>query len=177
MKYFIIILITLFMNLYSNTFAFNGEKVLIDTLIKGKTINEQSSELVHTKEELSILKNAYKELFHTNKDFPACEVMKLSIDLKYNPYNVLKTIYSIGKEIELDQLCMCATETGINKAIIARAVIDATDIDGNSIYERDEVNQSQCLRLGLGYTSERATFPVFGPIRSRQTNYSAFIPK
>ena len=78
---------------------------------------------------------------------PACEVMKIAVDLKYNPYSTIKTIFAVGGEVKLDQLCMCATESGITKEIIAKAASDATSSLGKPIFSRDEIIQSQCLML------------------------------
>ena len=84
---------------------------------------------------------------------PPCDAMKIAVDLKYSPYEVIRQIFRHGGELDLDQVCLCATEKGIQKPIIARAAVDAATPDGASAFERDEVAQSQCLReTGLGYT-------------------------
>ena len=82
---------------------------------------------------------------------PACEAMKLAVDLNFNPFAVVSGIFSSGAEIDLDQLCMCATESGISKSLMAQASSAAADAN---MLTRDEITQSQCLREGLGYTEE-----------------------
>jgi len=82
---------------------------------------------------------------------PACEAMKLAIDLDFNPYNVISGIFNSGADIDLDQLCMCATEGGISKSLTASAANAAADAN---MLNRDEINQSQCLNQGLAYTEE-----------------------
>jgi len=97
----------------------------------------------------------------------ACECMKIAIDMNYTPYLVLKTIYSIGSYIKLDQLCMCATETGIMKAIIVKAAIDATLPTGEHRFSRDEIIQSQCLKLEkeIDYIFVVPALPTLPPIK------------
>ena len=100
---------------------------------------------------------------------PPCEAMKLAVDRNFNPYNVITGIFSSGAEIDLNQLCMCATEGGISKSLLARAAEAATD---KNMLTRDEITQSQCLREGLGYTpAEVATIPP-RETRQKQVRYS-----
>jgi len=82
---------------------------------------------------------------------PACEAMKLAVDLDFNPYNVISGIFNSGADIDLDQLCMCATEGGISKSLTASAANAAADAN---MLNRDEIIQSQCLNQGLAYTEE-----------------------
>ncbi len=100
---------------------------------------------------------------------PACEAMKLAVDLNFNPYAVVSGIFSSGAEVDLDQLCMCATESGISKSLMAQAASAAADAN---LLNRDEITQSQCLREGLGFTDEPQPFESIlgdGP----QITYSA----
>lgn len=170
MKKLMILLIVLFMGVYSSALAFDGEDALIKALQKGKQDSPKSDGLGYTQAGPDFLKLAYKELFSTNKDYPTCEVMKLSIDLKYNPYDVLINLYAINKEVDLDQLCMCATEAGISKSLITQAAINGAKD------RRDEIPQSQCLREGLGYTPESTVLPTF-EARTRQPVYSSSSPE
>lgn len=87
---------------------------------------------------------------------PACEAMKLAVDLEFNPYNVITGIFNSGAEIDLEQLCMCATEGGIPRSLLVQAINEAADANRLT---RDEIAQTQCLREGLGYTPEIATTP------------------
>jgi len=154
-----ITLFTLFLMIIiytSNSNAFEGEKQLIENLNQGLENINSSDGLGYTPAEISILEKSYTELIDINEDFPPCEVMKLSIDMGYNPYNVIKMIYSIGKSIDLDKACMCAVELGISKSIIARSAVDAVNSLNEPIFDMDEVVQSQCLRgeEGLAYTEK-----------------------
>jgi|SRR6056297_437005 len=146
---FVLFLITIIYA--SNSNAFEGEQQLIKNLS-----HEQNSSdgLGYTLSEISILENSYIELAEINDNFPSCEVMKLSINMNYNPYYVIKTIYSIGESVDLDKVCMCAVELGVSKSIIAVSAIDARDYSNDPVFSRDEVVQSQCLNEGLGYTEE-----------------------
>jgi len=164
----IAVIVSLFISLYViwNTklcYGFDGEEALISELRRGK-IQSNSSGLGYTPNEFSILEKSYTKLFK-NENVPVCEVMKLSVDIGYGPYDILTLIYSLGKEVLLDQLCMCATEEGINKAIIVKAALDAKNTIGEPIYQRDEVTQSQCLsgERGLGYTEQSNIPPPIIP--------------
>ncbi|MDA3788142.1 MAG: hypothetical protein PF503_06570 [Desulfobacula sp.] len=118
---------------------------------------------------------------------PPCEAMKLAVDLNFNPYNVITGIFSSGAEIDLNQLCMCATEAGISKSLMAQATNAAVN---ENMLTRDEIAQAQCLREGLGYTPEDValreglgftpeevaidTTPMDTPVK--QDFYSSFSP-
>ncbi len=99
---------------------------------------------------------------------PACEAMKLAVDLEFNPYNVITGIFNSGAELDLEQLCMCATEGGIPKSLLAQATDEAAEANRLT---RDEIAQSQCMREGLGYTPEVVTAPPT-ETREKQTQYS-----
>jgi len=77
--------------------------------------------------------------------------MKLAVDLNFSPYNVVTGIFSSGADVDLNQLCMCATESGISKSLMAQAATAAVDAN---MLTRDEITQAQCLREGLGFTPE-----------------------
>jgi len=128
------------------------ENEFIQALQKGKTVvTRQSGGLGYTPSESTVLEKAIKRAMDMKA--PPCEAMKIAIDLKYNPYSVIKNVFSSGGEVDLNQLCMCATESGINKQIVAKAASDATSSLGTPIFPRDEIAQAQCLReIGLGYT-------------------------
>ncbi len=96
--------------------------------------------------------------------------MKIAIDLKYNKYYILKYIYSTGGELEIDELCMCATEGGIAKHLIAQAVKDAVSYTGNPVYGIDEIAQARCINRGLGYT-EALDAPSLIEMPSKPTSY------
>ncbi len=118
------------------------------------TAQARGEGLAYTASEEEVLMDAVSKALELNA--PTCECMKTAIDLEYNPYSVLKSIYSAGGEVELDQLCMCATEAGIMKAIVAKAAMDALSSTGAAVFDRDEISQSQCLKgqQGLAYTPE-----------------------
>ncbi len=105
--------------------------------------------LGYTITEEEALEKAIKEAM--DQKAPACEAMKLAVDLNFNPYAVVSGIFSSGAEVDLDQLCMCATESGISKSLMAQAASAAADAN---MLTRDEITQSQCLREGLAYTAE-----------------------
>ncbi len=105
-----------------------------------------------------------------DNEAPICELMKTAIDLEFNAYDVLTCIFSsssILDKIDIDQLCLCATEIGIHKSIIVKSGIDNFNID--------EVTQSQCMSEGLGYTENN---PDLKPITVNQQKdvYSQSIP-
>ncbi len=129
----------------------------VTALQDGKTATTAQARgegLAYTASEEQVLMDAVSKAIKLNA--PICECMKIAIDLEYNPYSVLKSIYSAGGDVELDQLCMCATEAGIMKAIVAKAAMDAISSTGEALFDRDEVSQCQCLKgeEGLAYTPE-----------------------
>lgn len=149
-----------------NRFLSTWENDFILALRKGKAESiHQKGGLGYTMSENSILENAIKKALE--QQAPPIEVMIIAIDLKYNPYDVIKNIFGHGDEINLNQLCLCATENGISKQIIAKAAADATSPTGTPIFPRDEIAQAQCLNVGLGYTpdSDPPTFILIPPPR------------
>jgi hypothetical protein len=101
-------------------------------------------------DEEKILSTAIKKAL--KKEAPPCECMKIAIDFDYNPYSVIKNIYASAKDLDLDQLCMCATEkgVGVSSQVVKKAATDA----GRPL---DEITQSQCLNedVGLAFTLEQ----------------------
>ncbi len=83
------------------------------------------------------------------------------------------SIFNSEAKIDLEQLCLCATETGdssIPKSIMVKAANDAV---ANNKIRRDEVTQAQCLQQGLGFTvAQNAPDPI-NPV-PKQPSYSPF---
>ena len=166
------IIICLFIT--STVFAGEWEKSFISKLVKGKQNDTFiSGGLGYHPTEEKLLGNAIKEAIEGKG--PACEIMKIAIDLNYSPYSTIKFIYSYGDEVLLDQLCMCATESGINKQVITKAAIDATSIEGKQVYNRDEIAQAQCFgSRGLGYTESSDAPPrIEPPVQPKPFSISA----
>lgn len=126
------------------------EKDFKATLEEGKKpqINPTNG-LAYTPASGVVLEKAIKKALEMNA--PPCEAMKLAVDLKYDPYSVLINIFGYGSQVSLNQLCGCATESGINKKIVAAAADKAVSPLGKRIFDRDEITQAQCL-TGLAYT-------------------------
>lgn len=139
------------------------EKEFVQALQKGKAVMaEPTKGLGYTPAEETVLEGAIKKAMDLKA--PPCEAMKIAVDLKYNPFSVLKNIFGYGGEVNLDQLCMCATESGVNKQIIAKAATDAMTPLGTPVFPRDEITQAQCLReIGLGYTAAETIPPPIPP--------------
>ena len=124
---------------------------------------QKTDGLGYTLTEEEALDQAIKKAI--NNDAPACQVAKLAVGMNFNPYSVLSGIYKSGGKIDLDQLCMCATETGdtnpllrdldlddvpIDKTVMKQAVDDAV---AANLITQDEVSQAQCLSdQGLAFT-------------------------
>ena len=110
------------------------------------------------KQEDRILRQAIKEA--VDMKAPPCQIMKTAIvDLKhleFKPYSVIKNIYATGGEIDLNDVCECATEKGVSKQVITQAALDATDDNNKPVYMPDEITQAQCFRqdIGLGFSEE-----------------------
>lgn len=140
------------------------EREFIIALQKGKSqIIQTSGGLGYTRPENDILDDAIKRAME--QQAPPCDAMKIAVNLKYNPFNVIKSIFGYGGEIDLDQVCMCATESGVKKQIIARAASNATSPLGDSVFQRDEIAQSQCLNeMVLAYTSPFIPIPDIPPL-------------
>jgi len=150
----------------------------VDALEKGKQPLPSAAEageegLAYTPPEEIVLEEAISKAM--DEKAPACECMKIAIDYEYNPYLVLKNIYGAGGDVKLNQLCMCATEAGIMKAIIANAAADAVTPLDEPVFDRDEIAQSQCLggEEGLAYTT--AAQPLTGsPVENNvNPNYAS----
>ncbi len=140
------------------------EKAYVNALQKGQKAvltnidNNKGGGLGYTPSQETILEGAIKNAIEMKA--PSCQMMKIAINMDYNPYSVIKNIFSFGGAVDLNQLCMCATESGINKQIIAKAATEATSPLGTPVYSRDEIAQAQCLRnIGLGYTPAAVTSP------------------
>lgn len=122
-----------------------------EMLEKGKASVQTSNDgLAYTPAEATVLEEAVAYALSGEEGDRACECMKIAVELEYNPYLVLKTIYGLGGDLEIDQLCNCATEAGVTKAIIALAATDAVTPLDEPVYDEDEIARSQCL-TGLAY--------------------------
>jgi len=155
----------------------NWEKNYIKALQKGKIQSQsETGGLGYSPSEDIVLEIEIQKAMGLKA--PACEVMKIAVDLKYNPYLTIKNIYSSGGEVDLDQLCMCATESGVLKEIIAKAASDASSL-GIPIFSRDEIIQSQCIDTvtrdrGLGYQQPFAIVPYTPAEKTRNISESSF---
>lgn len=112
----------------------------------------ESGGLAYTPSQETVLEEAVMMALAEEQGDRACECMKMAIDLDYNPYSVLKAIYSVGGDLEIDPLCACATEAGVMKAVIAKAATEAITPLNEPVYNVDEIARSQCLS-GLAYTA------------------------
>jgi hypothetical protein len=137
----------------------NWRNDYMSTLKKGKAValpagQTQSAGLAYTPPEAVVLQEAVSKALEKEKGDRVCECMKVAVDLEYNPYLVIKTIYEAGGDLEIDQLCMCASEAGVMKAIIAKAAREAVSPLGEPVYSPDEIAQTSCFRgeEGLAYT-------------------------
>jgi hypothetical protein len=167
---FIVAVLAIFTSFASNLLAAeeDWQVAYITALQEGKTVQLPQGQareegLAYTPPEEMVLQEAVS--IAMEQDASACECMKIAVDLEYNPYAVLKSIYSSGGNVKLDQLCMCATEAGIMKAITAKAAVDALSPSGTPVFLRDEITQSQCLGgdEGLAYTSPEEGLPYTAP--------------
>ncbi|MFO7752056.1 MAG: hypothetical protein R6V41_02925 [Desulfobacteraceae bacterium] len=136
------------------------EQKFVNALQKGKEVPSEQGDsegLGYTPSEEAVLEDAVAAALDENA--PPCECMKIAVGMDYNPYNVLTTIYGAGKGVQLDEICMCATEEGIMKEVIAKAASDAVNPVGEKVFDRDEITQSQCLQVGLPYTAAAGDMP------------------
>jgi hypothetical protein len=133
--------------------AEDWQDVFQSMLEKGKTGSAPSDSggLAYTAPESVALEDAIAYALSGEQGDRACECMTMAVKYDYNPYTVLKTIYSLGGDLEIDTLCSCATASGITKAVIAKAATDAVTPLNEPVYDTDEIAQSQCLS-GLAYT-------------------------
>ena len=133
-------------------------------LEKGKASSTQANDagLAYTPAEASVLEEAVAYALSGEEGDRACECMKIAVELDYNPYLVLKTIYSLGGDLEIDTICNCSTQAGITKAIIAQAATDAVTPLNEPIYDVDEISRSQCL-TGLAYQVDSGSTPPDPP--------------
>lgn len=138
-----------------------------DMLEKGKGIGVTeigADGLPYTPPEGVVLEEAITYALSEEKGDRACECMIMAVELDYNPYSVLKTIYGVGGDLEIDQLCSCATESGVTRAIIAQAATDAVNpLNGEPVYDAGEISRSQCL-TGLAYPEGEPPPPPVSPV-------------
>ncbi len=106
-----------------------------------------------------------------SNEAPACQVAKLAVGMNFNPYSVLSGIFKSGGKIDLDQLCMCATEIGDSNPLLRDLNLDDVPIDKTvmkqaaddavaaNLLTQDEVSQAQCLTdQGLAFTEPITPF-------------------
>ncbi len=108
-----------------------------------------------------------------DQEAPTCQVLKIGVEMKFNPYSILTGIYNSDAKIDLEQLCLCATETGdgsIPKSVMLKATNDAVE---RGRFRRDEVTQAQCLQQGLGFTVAGVTPDRIDP-KPKPQPYSPF---
>jgi hypothetical protein len=132
----------------------------------------QATGLAYTPSEAVAFQEAISKALEKEKGDRVCECLKIAVDLDYNAYLVIKTIYEAGGDLQIDQLCMCATEAGVMKAIIAKAAKDAVSPLGEPVYEPDEIAQTSCFRgeEGLAYTEGRDVALVDIPVDNQGGN-------
>ena len=138
------------------------EPEYVEALQAGKMPVIDEGGLPYTPDEETVLMDAIKKAME--KKAPPCQCATLAIELDYNPYMTLKYIYSFEGELDLDQLCTCATQKGVDKQVIAKAAMDAQR-EGKPAFQLDEVTQSNCLRSdeGLAYTLEDSPPDIIPP--------------
>ncbi len=135
------------------------EKAYINALQKGMsaTVNKGGESGAASSQE-AILKNAIKNALAMKA--PVGQMIKIAVNMQYNPYSVIKNILSLGGKISLNQLFMYASQSGINKQIVAKAAEDAVTPTGAPVYSKGEITQAQALKnIGLGYTPSAVTMP------------------
>ncbi len=165
-RHMIYILITGLVLMGSTGYAEENQSNLWETefvtaLQEGKAAASDSSEgLAYTPAQETVLEEAIKKAMEMKA--PPCEAMKIAVDLKYSPYSTIRNIFGYGGQVDLNQLCGCATETGISKEIIAQAAAQAVTPLGTPVFSRDEITQAQCL-TGLGYTPYASDTPRIDP--------------
>ncbi len=88
---------------------------------------------------------------------PKCDVMKEALKMGFNDFAVLKAIFSAWEDIDPDQMCVCATASGIPVAVISRAALD-------SGFSQDVIAQARCIgqKAGLAYTEPAESTAVIG---------------
>lgn len=138
------------------------EQEFIESLQKGKMPIMGAGGLPYTPSEDVVLEDAIKKAME--KEAPPCQCMTIAMELEYNPYMVMKNIYTFQGELDLDQLCICATQKGVDKQIIAKAAMDAKR-NGEPAFQLDEVTSSNCLKSdqGLAYTLGDEPPPIIPP--------------
>lgn len=150
----ILAIFTLVSALFISSYGFAEEQNLweaefVKALQEGKAKDLQPGEgLGYTPDEEQVLKDALEKAL--SQQAPPCETMKIAVDLQYQPYSVLKNIFSSNAEVDLNQMCMCATEKGVRTEIFTQAADDVNRLD--------EVTQAQCI--GLGFTEALADIEV-----------------
>ncbi len=142
--------------------GFGWQNVYKDMLEKGKEsieTNMDNTGLAYTPAEATVLEEAVTYALSEENGDRACECMKIAVELEYNPYLVLKMIYGLGGDLEIDTICNCATQAGVTKAIIAQAATDAVTLLNEPVYDVDEISRSQCL-TGLAYQLNSGETPT-----------------
>ncbi len=131
--------------------GFGWQTTFKQMLEDGKeSVETSAGGLAYTPAEATVLEEAVTYALSEESGDRACECMKIAVELEYNPYLVLKTIYGLGGDLEIDTICNCSTQAGVTKAIIAQAATDAVTPLNEPVYDIDEISRSQCL-TGLAY--------------------------
>lgn len=165
-----LLMINLFLTIGIGIFVSQGfAEVNNKALMNGyKKALLEGQAMINTPSEEAVLAEAIKQAIVIN-NAPACQTMKIAVDLKYNPYFVIKNIFSHGSAVDLDQLCICATEYGINKQIFAKASMDAVSPFGEPLFSEDELAECQCMQeIGLGYHGRKKRPHKVKPPRKRR---------
>ncbi|MFH0726898.1 MAG: hypothetical protein V2B19_11210 [Pseudomonadota bacterium] len=158
-------MLTIFVMVSTTLFAENSRtddawrNEYLASLKKGKAVQLPAGQtpaagLAYTPPEGVVLQEAIAKALEKGKEDRVCECMKMAVDMEYNPYLVIKTIYEAGGDLKIDQLCMCATEAGVMKAIVAKAAKEAVSPLGGPVFAPDEIAQTTCFRgeEGLAFT-------------------------
>jgi tetratricopeptide (TPR) repeat protein len=100
------------------------------------------------------LEDAVSLAFGTEKNQRTTDCLNLALGEGYNSYQVLKTMFEVGGDLDLDGLCEAVSASGIMKATFARAARDAVSPTQKNVYTFRQIAQSQCFRgeEGLAYT-------------------------
>ncbi|MCP4021860.1 MAG: hypothetical protein GY729_08460 [Desulfobacteraceae bacterium] len=82
---------------------------------------------------------------------PPWAVARVAVELNFNPYVVVKTVFENSEKIDLKQFFAVSIASGISKQIVAKAAVDAKSFSKDTVFKKSQLVEAM-KEQDLGFT-------------------------